>query len=102
MFHSLRFAGLFSSFSVLKTLLSVLFTVLSKLYCSAPPHRQFVIVAVDYSGGASGARRAKKRSSGESPGDGQTLRSSGRQTTARVKRTNNPPPGQVQEPGFVL
>ncbi|KAL7382463.1 hypothetical protein ABVT39_022906 [Epinephelus coioides] len=48
----------------------------------------------DYSGNASGARRAKKRSSGESPGDGQTLRSSGRQINVRVKRTNNPPPGQ--------
>uniref|UniRef100_A0A3Q3WJ00 [histone-H3]-N(6),N(6)-dimethyl-L-lysine(4) FAD-dependent demethylase n=1 Tax=Mola mola TaxID=94237 RepID=A0A3Q3WJ00_MOLML len=31
----------------------------------------------DYPGSASGARRAKKRSSGESPGDGQSLRSSG-------------------------
>lgn len=50
---------------------------------------------LDYSGNASGARRAKKRSSGESPGDGQTLRSSGRQINVRVKRTNNPPPGQV-------
>ncbi|KAE8282267.1 Lysine-specific histone demethylase 1B [Larimichthys crocea] len=48
----------------------------------------------DYSGNASGARRARKRSSGESPGDGQTLRSSGRQINVRVKRTNNPPPGQ--------
>uniref|UniRef100_A0AAX7TPT7 CW-type domain-containing protein n=1 Tax=Astatotilapia calliptera TaxID=8154 RepID=A0AAX7TPT7_ASTCA len=48
----------------------------------------------DYPGNASGARRAKKRSSGESPGDGQTLRSSGRQVNVRVKRTNNPPPGQ--------
>lgn len=49
----------------------------------------------DYSGNPSGARRAKKRSCGESPGDGQTLRSSGRQINVRVKRTNNPPPGQV-------
>lgn len=49
----------------------------------------------DYSGNTSSARRAKKRSSGDSPADGQTLRSSGRQTTVRVKRTNNPPPGQV-------
>ncbi|XP_041868041.1 lysine-specific histone demethylase 1B isoform X2 [Melanotaenia boesemani] len=48
----------------------------------------------DYSGNASGARRAKKRSSGESPGEGQTLRTSGRQINVRVKRTNNPPPGQ--------
>ncbi|XP_008291113.1 lysine-specific histone demethylase 1B [Stegastes partitus] len=48
----------------------------------------------DYPGNPSGARRAKKRSSGESPGDGQTLRSSGRQINVRVKRTNNPPPGQ--------
>ncbi|XP_032436131.1 lysine-specific histone demethylase 1B isoform X1 [Xiphophorus hellerii] len=48
----------------------------------------------DYSGNGSGARRARKRSSGESPGDGQTLRSSGRQNTTRVKRSNNPPPGQ--------
>uniref|UniRef100_A0AAQ5YDK5 CW-type domain-containing protein n=1 Tax=Amphiprion ocellaris TaxID=80972 RepID=A0AAQ5YDK5_AMPOC len=48
----------------------------------------------DYSGNPSGARRGKKRSSGESPGDGQTLRSSGRQINVRVKRTNNPPPGQ--------
>lgn len=48
----------------------------------------------DYSGNASGARRVRKRSSGESPGDGQSLRSAGRQMTARVKRTNNPPPGQ--------
>ncbi|XP_024154108.1 lysine-specific histone demethylase 1B isoform X1 [Oryzias melastigma] len=43
----------------------------------------------DCPGNASGARRARKRSSGESPGEGQTLRSSRRQ-----KRTNNPPPGQ--------
>ncbi|KAG8004905.1 Lysine-specific histone demethylase 1B, partial [Nibea albiflora] len=49
---------------------------------------------LDYSGNASGARRARRRSSGESPGDGQTLRSSGRQINVRVKRTNNPPPGQ--------
>ncbi|MEQ2189687.1 hypothetical protein GOODEAATRI_027827, partial [Goodea atripinnis] len=49
-----------------------------------------------YSGDGSSARRARKRSSGESPGDGQALRSSGRQSTARVKRSNNPPPGQVQ------
>ncbi|KAM9751676.1 uncharacterized protein ACNS7B_008443 isoform 1-T1 [Menidia menidia] len=48
----------------------------------------------DYSGSASGARRAKRRSSGESPGDSQGLRSSGRQINVRVKRTNNPPPGQ--------
>uniref|UniRef100_G3NC89 [histone-H3]-N(6),N(6)-dimethyl-L-lysine(4) FAD-dependent demethylase n=1 Tax=Gasterosteus aculeatus aculeatus TaxID=481459 RepID=G3NC89_GASAC len=49
----------------------------------------------DYCGNPSGnARRARKRSSGDSPGDGQTLRSSGRQSTVRVKRTNNPPPGQ--------
>uniref|UniRef100_A0A673AWT9 [histone-H3]-N(6),N(6)-dimethyl-L-lysine(4) FAD-dependent demethylase n=1 Tax=Sphaeramia orbicularis TaxID=375764 RepID=A0A673AWT9_9TELE len=48
----------------------------------------------DYPGNASGARRAKKRNSGEPPGDGQTLRSSGRQINVRVKRTNNPPPGQ--------
>uniref|UniRef100_A0A3B3CGC2 [histone-H3]-N(6),N(6)-dimethyl-L-lysine(4) FAD-dependent demethylase n=1 Tax=Oryzias melastigma TaxID=30732 RepID=A0A3B3CGC2_ORYME len=40
---------------------------------------------------ASGARRARKRSSGESPGEGQTLRSSRRQ-----KRTNNPPPEDDQ------
>uniref|UniRef100_A0A3B4Z7Y7 [histone-H3]-N(6),N(6)-dimethyl-L-lysine(4) FAD-dependent demethylase n=1 Tax=Stegastes partitus TaxID=144197 RepID=A0A3B4Z7Y7_9TELE len=33
-------------------------------------------------GNPSGARRAKKRSSGESPGDGQTLRSSGRKRKA--------------------
>uniref|UniRef100_A0A3Q3D6Z0 Lysine demethylase 1B n=1 Tax=Hippocampus comes TaxID=109280 RepID=A0A3Q3D6Z0_HIPCM len=32
----------------------------------------------DYPGNGSGARRAKRRSSGESPGDGQALRSSGR------------------------
>uniref|UniRef100_A0A672IU22 [histone-H3]-N(6),N(6)-dimethyl-L-lysine(4) FAD-dependent demethylase n=1 Tax=Salarias fasciatus TaxID=181472 RepID=A0A672IU22_SALFA len=37
---------------------------------------------LDYSGNAPGARRAKKRSSGESPGDGQTLRSSGRKRKA--------------------
>lgn len=52
--------------------------------------------SLDYCGNPSGnARRARKRSSGDSPGDGQTLRSSGRQSTVRVKRTNNPPPGQV-------
>lgn len=50
---------------------------------------------LDYGGNASGARRPKKRSSGESPGDGQSLRSSGRQLNVRVKRSNNPPPGQV-------
>lgn len=50
---------------------------------------------LDYSGNPSGARRAKKRSSGDSPVDSQTLRSSGRQINVRVKRTNNPPPGQV-------
>uniref|UniRef100_A0A7N6B4Y0 [histone-H3]-N(6),N(6)-dimethyl-L-lysine(4) FAD-dependent demethylase n=1 Tax=Anabas testudineus TaxID=64144 RepID=A0A7N6B4Y0_ANATE len=38
---------------------------------------------------ASGARRAKKRSSGESPGDGQALRSSGRQSTVRVKKATD-------------
>ncbi|XP_077599360.1 lysine-specific histone demethylase 2 isoform X2 [Stigmatopora nigra] len=48
----------------------------------------------DYPGNGSGARRAKRRSSGESPGEGQALRSSGRQSNIRVKRTNNPPPGQ--------
>uniref|UniRef100_A0A7N6FCJ7 CW-type domain-containing protein n=1 Tax=Anabas testudineus TaxID=64144 RepID=A0A7N6FCJ7_ANATE len=37
---------------------------------------------------ASGARRAKKRSSGESPGDGQALRSSGRQSTSKRKATD--------------
>uniref|UniRef100_A0A4W6DTZ3 Lysine demethylase 1B n=1 Tax=Lates calcarifer TaxID=8187 RepID=A0A4W6DTZ3_LATCA len=37
---------------------------------------------------ASGARRAKKRSSGESPGDGQTLRSSGRQINSKRKATD--------------
>uniref|UniRef100_A0A669F8D0 Lysine demethylase 1B n=1 Tax=Oreochromis niloticus TaxID=8128 RepID=A0A669F8D0_ORENI len=36
---------------------------------------------------ASGARRAKKRSSGESPGDGQTLRSSGRQSKRKATDT---------------
>lgn len=51
---------------------------------------------LDYGGNASGARRPKKRSSGESPGDGQSLRSSGRQLNVRVKRSNNPPPGQVK------
>uniref|UniRef100_A0A3Q2TCI5 Lysine demethylase 1B n=1 Tax=Fundulus heteroclitus TaxID=8078 RepID=A0A3Q2TCI5_FUNHE len=35
----------------------------------------------------SGTRRARKRSSGESPGDGQTLRSSGRQSTNKRKAT---------------
>lgn len=50
---------------------------------------------LDYGGNASGVRRPKKRSSGESPGDGQSLRSSGRQLNVRVKRSNNPPPGQV-------
>uniref|UniRef100_A0A8C2XBT4 Lysine demethylase 1B n=1 Tax=Cyclopterus lumpus TaxID=8103 RepID=A0A8C2XBT4_CYCLU len=33
------------------------------------------------------ARRARKRSSGESPGDGQTLRSSGRQTNVKATDT---------------
>uniref|UniRef100_A0A8C5C9N0 [histone-H3]-N(6),N(6)-dimethyl-L-lysine(4) FAD-dependent demethylase n=1 Tax=Gadus morhua TaxID=8049 RepID=A0A8C5C9N0_GADMO len=51
---------------------------------------------IDYSGNASGARRSKKRSSGDSPGDGQSVRSSGRQVNVRVKRTNNPPPGQCK------
>uniref|UniRef100_A0A3Q3LNC4 Amine oxidase n=1 Tax=Mastacembelus armatus TaxID=205130 RepID=A0A3Q3LNC4_9TELE len=36
---------------------------------------------------ASGARRAKKRSSGESPGDGQALRSSGRQINRKATDT---------------
>lgn len=49
----------------------------------------------DYSGNPSGARRARKRSSGDSPVDSQTVRSSGRQINVRVKRTNNPSPGQV-------
>uniref|UniRef100_A0A667XLQ7 [histone-H3]-N(6),N(6)-dimethyl-L-lysine(4) FAD-dependent demethylase n=1 Tax=Myripristis murdjan TaxID=586833 RepID=A0A667XLQ7_9TELE len=53
-----------------------------------------MLTDADYPGGASAARRAKKRSSGESPGDGQALRSSGRQVNVRVKRANNPPPGQ--------
>lgn len=44
----------------------------------------------DYSGNASGSRRARKRSSGESPGEG--ARSTGRQMNVRVKRTNNPLP----------
>ncbi|XP_061123396.1 lysine-specific histone demethylase 2 isoform X1 [Syngnathus typhle] len=48
----------------------------------------------DYPGNGSGARRAKRKSSGESPGDSQALRSSERQTNVRVKRANNPPPGQ--------
>ncbi|MEQ2218605.1 hypothetical protein XENOCAPTIV_005562 [Xenoophorus captivus] len=66
------------------------------VFCRAPlfPLTPFVIVAADYSGDGSSARRARKRSSGESSGDGQALRSSGRQSTARVKRSNNPPPGQ--------
>uniref|UniRef100_A0A3Q3R0G8 [histone-H3]-N(6),N(6)-dimethyl-L-lysine(4) FAD-dependent demethylase n=1 Tax=Monopterus albus TaxID=43700 RepID=A0A3Q3R0G8_MONAL len=37
---------------------------------------------------ASGARRAKKRSSGESTGDGQALRSSGRQINSKRKATD--------------
>ncbi|KAG7273586.1 hypothetical protein CRUP_019832 [Coryphaenoides rupestris] len=54
-----------------------------------------MLTDADYSGSASGARRAKKRGSGDSPpGDGQSVRSSGRQVSVRVKRTNNPPPGQ--------
>lgn len=57
------------------------------LWC--PPH------VSDYSGNPSGARRARKRSSGDSPVDSQTVRSSGRQINVRVKRTNNPSPGQV-------
>nr|XP_057904010.1 lysine-specific histone demethylase 2 isoform X4 [Doryrhamphus excisus] len=48
----------------------------------------------DYPGIGSSGRRAKKRSSGESPGDSQAPRSSGRQSNVRVKRANNPPPGQ--------
>ncbi|XP_047239899.1 lysine-specific histone demethylase 1B-like isoform X2 [Girardinichthys multiradiatus] len=64
------------------------------LQSSTVPLTPFVIVAADYSGDGSSARRARKRSSGDSPGDGQALRSSGRQSTARVKRSNNPPPGQ--------
>uniref|UniRef100_A0A674P4P2 [histone-H3]-N(6),N(6)-dimethyl-L-lysine(4) FAD-dependent demethylase n=1 Tax=Takifugu rubripes TaxID=31033 RepID=A0A674P4P2_TAKRU len=48
----------------------------------------------DYGGNACGTRRPKKRSSGESPGDEQSLRASGRQLNVRVKRSNNPPPGQ--------
>uniref|UniRef100_A0A8C4F6C0 CW-type domain-containing protein n=1 Tax=Dicentrarchus labrax TaxID=13489 RepID=A0A8C4F6C0_DICLA len=47
-----------------------------------------LLVVLDYSGSASGARRAKKRSSGESPGDGQTLRSSGRQINSKRKATD--------------
>uniref|UniRef100_A0A3Q3NRV8 Amine oxidase n=1 Tax=Labrus bergylta TaxID=56723 RepID=A0A3Q3NRV8_9LABR len=47
-----------------------------------------LLLCSDYSGNASGARRAKKRSSGESPGDGQTLRSSGRQITSKRKATD--------------
>uniref|UniRef100_A0A3Q1EZ62 [histone-H3]-N(6),N(6)-dimethyl-L-lysine(4) FAD-dependent demethylase n=1 Tax=Acanthochromis polyacanthus TaxID=80966 RepID=A0A3Q1EZ62_9TELE len=39
------------------------------------------------SGNPSGARRGKKRSSGESPGDGQTLRSSGRQINRKATDT---------------
>lgn len=51
----------------------------------------------DYTVNASGARRAKKRTAMESSsGDGQSsLRSSGRQVNVRMKRCNNPPPGQV-------
>uniref|UniRef100_A0A665TJ37 CW-type domain-containing protein n=1 Tax=Echeneis naucrates TaxID=173247 RepID=A0A665TJ37_ECHNA len=37
---------------------------------------------------ASGARRARKRSSGDSPGDGQALRSSGRQINSKRKATD--------------
>ncbi|CAL9690747.1 unnamed protein product [Knipowitschia caucasica] len=49
----------------------------------------------DYSGNASGSRRVRKRSSGDSPGEGS--RSAGRQMNARVKRTSNPPtPGQMK------
>lgn len=91
--HSLRFPGLFSMFSVIKPFLGRNKGPF-EWTCIVPPTLTLFVV-VDYSGNASGARRAKKRSSGESPGDGQTLRSSGRQTNARVKRTNNPPPGQV-------
>uniref|UniRef100_A0A8C5E8Z6 [histone-H3]-N(6),N(6)-dimethyl-L-lysine(4) FAD-dependent demethylase n=1 Tax=Gouania willdenowi TaxID=441366 RepID=A0A8C5E8Z6_GOUWI len=39
-------------------------------------------------GNASGGRKAKKRSSGESPGDAQTLRSSGRQINSKRKATD--------------
>ncbi|XP_046875001.1 lysine-specific histone demethylase 1B isoform X1 [Hypomesus transpacificus] len=46
---------------------------------------------------ASGAKRPKKRTAAmDSPGDGQSLRSSGRQSNVRVKRSNNPPPGQTK------
>ncbi|XP_072304213.1 lysine-specific histone demethylase 2 [Eucyclogobius newberryi] len=49
----------------------------------------------DYSGNASGSRRVRKRSSGESPGEGP--RSAGRQMNIRVKRTSNPLPlGQIK------
>uniref|UniRef100_A0A6Q2Y355 CW-type domain-containing protein n=1 Tax=Esox lucius TaxID=8010 RepID=A0A6Q2Y355_ESOLU len=51
-----------------------------------------------YTGNAAGVRRAKKsRTAMESPGDSQSsLRSSGRQVNVRVKRCNNPPPGQTK------
>uniref|UniRef100_A0A8C5BG52 Lysine demethylase 1B n=1 Tax=Gadus morhua TaxID=8049 RepID=A0A8C5BG52_GADMO len=42
---------------------------------------------IDYSGNASGARRSKKRSSGDSPGDGQSVRSSGRQVNRKATDT---------------
>uniref|UniRef100_A0A8C4ZE07 Lysine demethylase 1B n=1 Tax=Gadus morhua TaxID=8049 RepID=A0A8C4ZE07_GADMO len=42
---------------------------------------------IDYSGNASGARRSKKRSSGDSPGDGQSVRSSGRQCKRKATDT---------------
>lgn len=51
----------------------------------------------DYTGNASGARRARKRTAAmESPGDSQSFRSSGRQVNVRVKRSNNPAPGQTK------
>lgn len=53
-----------------------------------------MLTDADYSESVSSARRAKRRTSGDPPGDGQSVRSSGRQVNVRVKRANNPPPGQ--------
>ncbi|CAL8298829.1 unnamed protein product [Lota lota] len=46
-----------------------------------------MLTDADYSGNASGARRSKKRSSGDSPGDGQSVRSSGRQCKRKATDT---------------
>ncbi|XP_054601462.1 lysine-specific histone demethylase 2 isoform X4 [Nothobranchius furzeri] len=91
-------ALIFSSFTTTKKETNLFEPFIKKLQTRNKVHKlrhcRAMLSDADYSGNASGTRRAKKRSSEESPGESQTPRISGRQTNARVKRTNNPPPGQ--------